>query len=144
MEFLKEFLSGELFDALQKELEGKNVSLINNFDEKYVLKEALDAEYSEKINKIMFDNALKSELEKCGAKSIKALSGLLETEKMSFEDGVLKGFSEQITQIKKENGFLFNDSTGGITGHSHKSGMTDWNSMSDDEYYKSVLRKDEF
>ena len=63
---------------------------------------------------------------------------------MSFEDGVLKGFSEQITQIKKENGFLFNDTTGGITGQSHKSGMTDWASMSDDEYYQSVLRKDEF
>ena len=144
MEFLKEFLSGELFDALSKELEGKNVSLINNFGGEYALKADLDAEHREKINKIMFDNALKSELEKCGAKSIKALSGLLEPEKMSFEDGVLKGFSEQITEIKKENGFLFNDAQRGITGHSHKSGMTDFNSMSDDEYYQSVLRKDEF
>lgn len=143
MEFLKDFLSGELFDALSKELEGKNVSLINNFGGEYALKAELDAEYGEKINKIMFDNALKSELEKCGAKSIKALSGLLVPEKMSFENGVLKGFSEQITQIKKENGFLFNDAIGGITGQSHKSGMTDWNSMSDEEYYQSVLRKDE-
>lgn len=92
MEFLKDFLSGELFDALSKELEGKNVSLINNFGGEYALKAELDAEYGEKINKIMFDNALKSELEKCGAKSIKALSGLLEPEKMSFENGVLKGF----------------------------------------------------
>lgn len=143
MEFLKEFLSGDLFDALTKELEGKNVSLINNFGGEYALKSELLAENEKKISEIMFDNALKSELQKCGAKSIKALKGFLEPDKMSFENGVLKGFNEQITQIKKENGFLFNDSLQ-MTGHSHKSGMTDFSSMSDDEYYQSVLRKDEF
>ena len=61
---------------------------------------------------------------------------------MSLEGGVLKGFSEQISQIKKDNGFLFNDF--GTTGQSHRGGLTDFNSMSDDEYYQSVLRKDEF
>jgi len=142
MEFLKEFLSSELFAAVSKELEGKNVSLINNFGGEYALRSELEAEHKEKLNKVLFDNALKSELEKCGAKSIKALEGFLEPDKMSFEDGVLKGFSEQISQIKKDNGFLFNDS--GVTGQSHRGGMTDFNSMSDDEYYRSVLRKDEF
>ena len=142
MEFLKEFLSKELFESLAKELEGKNVSLINNFGGEYGLKSELEAEHNEKLNKILFDNALKSELEKCGAKSIKALEGFLEPDKMSFEDGVLKGFSEQISQIKKENGFLFEGF--GATGQSHRGGMTDFNSMSDDEYYQSVLRKDEF
>ncbi|MBQ2897872.1 MAG: phage scaffolding protein [Clostridia bacterium] len=143
MDFLKEFLSSDLFDAVAKELEGKNVSLINNFGGEYALKSELLAENEQKISKIMFDNALKSELEKCGAKSIKALEGFLEPDKMSLEGGVLKGFEEQITKIKKENGFLFNDALA-ITGHSHKSGMTDFNSMSDDEYYQSVFRKDEF
>ncbi len=142
MDFLKEFLSAELFDSVKKELEGKNVSLINNFSGEYALKSELEEQSNKKINEIMFDNALSGALEKCGAKSIKALKGFLEPDKMSFEDGVLKGFNEQITKIKKENGFLFNDF--GITGHSHKSGMTDFNSMSDDEYYQSVLRKDEF
>jgi len=143
MEFLKQFLSEELFDRVFKELDGKNISLINNFGGEYALKADLEQKYNEKINKLMFDNALKREIEKSGAKSEKALMGFLELEKMSFEDGALKGFSEQITQIKKDNGFLFNDAEC-ITGHSHKGGMTDFNSMSDDEYYKSVLRKDEF
>ena len=142
MDFLKDFLSSELFDALQKELEGKNVSLINNFGGEYALKSDLEAEHNEKLNKILFDNALKSELEKCGAKNVKALQGFLEPEKMSFENGVLKGFSEQISQIKKENGFLFEGF--GVTGQSHRGGLTDFNSMSDDQYYQSVLRKDEF
>ena len=142
MDFLKEFLSEELFVALSKELEGKNVSLINNFGGEYALKSDLEAEHNEKLNKILFDNALKSELEKCGAKSIKALKGFLEPEKMSLENGVLKGFSEQISQIKKENGFLFEGF--GASGQSHRGGLTDYNSMSDDEYYQSVLRKDEF
>ena len=142
MDFLKEFLSEELFVALSKELEGKNVSLINNFGGEYALKSDLEAEHSEKMNKVLFDNALKNELEKCGAKSIKALQGFLEPEKMSFENGVLKGFSEQISQIKKDNGFLFEGF--GVTGQSHRGGLTDFNSMSDDEYYQSVLRKDEF
>ena len=142
MDFLKDFLSTELFDSVKKELEGKNVSLINNFSGEYALKSEMEAENSKKINEIMFENALSNALEKSGAKSIKALKGFLEPEKMSFEDGVLKGFEEQITQIKKDNGFLFEDF--GATGHSHKSGMTDFSSMSDDEYYQSVLRKDEF
>ena len=142
MDFLKEFLSEALFESVKKELEGKNVSLINNFGGEYALKSDLEAEHNEKLNKILFDNALKSELEKCGAKSIKALEGFLEPDKMSLEGGVLKGFSEQIAQIKKDNGFLFNDF--GTTGHSHKGGLTDFNSMSDDEYYQNVLRKDEF
>ena len=142
MDFLKDFLSEELFGALQKELQGKNVSLINNFSGEYALKSDLEAEHNEKINKILFDNALKSELEKCGAKSVKAIQGFLEPEKMSFENGVLKGFSEQISQIKKDNGFLFEGF--GTTGQSHSGGLTDFNSMSDDEYYQSVLRKDEF
>ena len=142
MDFLKDFLSEELFASLSKELEGKNVSLINNFGGEYALKSQLEAEHNEKINKILFDNALKSELEKCGAKSIKAISGFLNPEEMVLEDGVLKGFSEQITKIKKENGFLFNDF--GVTGHSHRGGLTDFNSMSDDEYYQSVFRKDEY
>ena len=142
MDFLKEFLSEALFESVKKELEGKNVSLINNFGGEYALKSDLEAEHNEKLNKILFDNALKSELEKCGAKSIKALEGFLELDKMSLEGGVLKGFSEQISQIKKDNGFLFNDF--GTTGQSHRGGLTDFNSMSDDEYYQSVLRKDEF
>ncbi len=142
MDFLKEFLSEELFAALSKELEGKNVSLINNFGGEYALKSDLEAEHNQKLNKILFDNALKSELEKCGAKSIKALEGFLEPDKMCLEDGVLKGFSEQISQIKKENGFLFEGF--GATGQNHRGGMTDFNSMSDEEYYRSVLRKDEF
>ena len=142
MDFLKEFLSEELFGALTKELEGKNVNLINNFGGEYALKSDLEAEHNEKLNKILFDNALKSELEKCGAKSIKALKGFLEPEKMSLENGVLKGFSEQISQIKKENGFLFEGF--GVSGQSHRGGLCDFNSMSDEEYYQSVLRKDEF
>lgn len=142
MEFLKEFLSEALFESVSKELKGKNVSLINNFGGEYALRSDLEAEHNEKLNKVLFDNALKSELEKCGAKSIKALKGFLEPDKMSLENGVLKGFSEQISQIKKDNGFLFNDF--GVTGQSHRGGLTDYNSMSDDEYYQSVLRKDEF
>ena len=142
MDFLKEFLSEALFESVKKELEGKNVSLINNFGGEYALKSEFEAEHNEKLNKILFDNALKSELEKCGAKSVTALQGFLEPEKMSFENGVLKGFSEQISKMKKENGFLFEGF--GVTGQSHRGGLTDFNSMSDDEYYQSVLRKDEF
>ena len=66
MEFLKEFLSAELFDAVSKELAGKNVSLINNFGGEYALKADIDAEYNDKINKLMFDTKSRKlvELEK--------------------------------------------------------------------------------
>lgn len=69
--------------------------------------ENIKKEYEDKINDLKFSSALDLEIQKSGAKSAKALKALLDMEKIGFEDGSLTGFDEQLEEVKKENGYLF-------------------------------------
>lgn len=59
-----------------------------------------------------FNGALEAALVKSGAKNTKALRGLLDMDKLAYQDGTLSGFEEQIEQIKQDNDFLFAEPKG--------------------------------
>lgn len=63
------------------------------------------------VEKIKFEAAVNAELDKSGAKNVKALTGLLDMEQVKYENGTLSGLTEQIDQIKKDNAYLFEDTT---------------------------------
>lgn len=69
--------------------------------------EQAQKEADEKINKLQFDYALDGALSGAKAKNIKAVKGLLDMEKIKFENNNLIGFDEQLKQIKSENDYLF-------------------------------------
>lgn len=61
------------------------------------------------LEKERFSGALEKELTAARARNVKALSALLDMEAIGYEDGKITGLEAQIEQIKKENGFLFDD-----------------------------------
>ena len=58
---------------------------------------------NKKLSKVQFDSALDVALAGSGAKNAKALRALLDMEKITFADGKLSGFDEQLDSIKAEN-----------------------------------------
>lgn len=82
------------------------------------------------VEKIKFETAVNAELSGCGAKNVKALTGLLDMEKVTMKDGVLTGLSEQIEAIKQDNAYLFADEpakpgfSAGVTGTGGTPGIT--------------------
>ncbi|HAL63867.1 MAG: phage scaffolding protein [Firmicutes bacterium] len=77
--------------------------------------ETLEKEAYEKGKKETEELYKKSELErlindgiaKSGAKNVKAVKALLELEKIGLSDGKMSGLSEQIEELKKSCGYLF-------------------------------------
>lgn len=94
----------------------------------------------ETIDNLKFDSALDSCISQSGAKSIKALKGVLDMEKISFENGAIKGFDEQLENLKKEYDYLFKD-VQSSTGMSHGSTSPEANKLSDAEYYAQYYNK---
>ena len=52
-----------------------------------------------------------SGIKESGAKNQKAVAALLEMDKISYENGELKGFYEQLEQIKKDCDYMFEEDT---------------------------------
>ena len=76
-----------------------------------------------KIEKMNFDFKLSSELSRTGVKNVKAITGFLDFEKLSLENGRVAGLEEQIKVIKEENPYLFgNEPTS--TGMAQGSGIS--------------------
>ena len=123
IKFLKELLKNngitvekEIFDAIKSAIA-----------EKYVSKEDYES--------MLIDGHLKNALIKSGARSEKALLGFIDKNLLKLENGELKGFENQITEIKKEHSYLFNEMQS--TGFNHQSGMSiDYDALSDEEYYQ--------
>lgn len=57
------------------------------------------------------ESALEKALSGAGAKNTKILKGLLDMDKISFENDELSGLDEQIEQIRKDNDYLFESQT---------------------------------
>jgi len=127
MEFLREVL-GEKFGEFTRALSDYNesnpdrqVKLANLADGGYVDKDkyaALKAKYEKEKESFLKDTlnikkeyALELALKEEKPRNTKALKALLDFDLITYEDGVLNGFSEQIEKIKKENAFLFEEST---------------------------------
>lgn len=64
----------------------------------------------QKIDAIRFDSALDSALLSARAKSTKAVRALLDTDRLSMNDGHIDGLSEQLDALRAENAFLFEGS----------------------------------
>ena len=115
-------------------------------EKSFVLKTDFDAAESrynllkEAYDKTELNHAVKVALIKSGAKSEKALEGFIDRSKITFENGVLSGFEEQLEEIKKENSYLF-ESALKDTGAMH-SGISsaDPDKMTDEEYYAHILK----
>lgn len=67
-------------------------------------------EAAKEVTKLKLDTALEGALTKAGARNTKALRGLLDMDKIKFENDTLTGLDEQIEDIKKENDYLFESS----------------------------------
>lgn len=90
----------------------------------------------DEYNGMLLEGHLKTALAKSGAKSEKAIWGFIDKDSLKLENGELKGFDSQLAEIKKEHGYLFED-VQTSTGFNHLSGMSiDYDSLSDEEYYK--------
>ena len=84
-------------------------------------KEQLEKDF----NSFKFNSALELKLLASGAKNPKALKGLIDESKLTFEDGVLNGFDEQLEVIKTENDYLFGTGVaGGLKHDSDPKGLT--------------------
>lgn len=70
------------------------------------------AEGAAELEKFKFDSALDAELAKSGAKNAKVLKALLKMDGIKLEDGKFTGLSEQLEQIKADNGYLFESGEG--------------------------------
>lgn len=68
------------------------------------------AEGTAELEKYKFDNALDAELTKSGAKNAKVLRSLLKLDDIKLDGETFTGLSEQLEQIKTDNGYLFENS----------------------------------
>jgi len=74
--------------------------------------EQAEGEAAAKLSALKFDHALEGALAGAKAKSLKAVSALLDRSALSLgEDGSIVGLSDQLAKIKTENDFLFEDGT---------------------------------
>lgn len=69
-----------------------------------------EAKYHDDLTAAKKDSAIKLAIASSKAKSEKALMAFIDTDIVKVnEDGTVTGLKEQLENIKKENGFLFND-----------------------------------
>lgn len=119
-DFLKKILGevydGEVQEKIDEEL-GKLISPseepeeINREEELLKEIEQLKSTHSNEILKIKIDGKVDALLEKYGAKNYKAVSSLLDYDKISVDEtGDVQGVSEQLDVLKQSDGFLFADS----------------------------------
>lgn len=106
------------------ELETKNKNLKESSE-----KELLSTKMNFAIDKSLINSK---------AKNLKAIKGLLDMDKITYENGELKGLDDQLKSIKDSDGYLFDiqDSNQTVNlGGDHKSIDTpDLSAMSYDEY----------
>jgi DNA anti-recombination protein RmuC len=63
----------------------------------------------EEMERAKLQATLELALIRSGARNVRAVEALLDTEKIRLEEGELIGLSEQLSEIRAENGFLFHD-----------------------------------
>ena len=125
MEFLKSVL-GERFDEFSKIIKTHNennpenvIKLANLSEGGYVDKDkyaALKTKFEKETGRLLEEAegikktfAIELAVKEEKPKNAKALKALLDIDAITYEDGVLGGFSEQMEAIRKENGFLFEE-----------------------------------
>lgn len=77
--------------------------------------------HQSEINEIKYNVALEKELTAAGAKDIKLVKTVLDTDKIKFEDGKIEGLSEQLESVKESYDYLFNQEDTGVPKFTGKS-----------------------
>ncbi len=107
MEFLRNAL-GDDFDLVKEKIDAYNLENPDNIIDPVNL---TDGEYvpRSEVLRLRTDNAVEMQLLRCGAKNVGLVKKLIDFEKISLSGSSLSGFDEQVTELKKENPYLFSD-----------------------------------
>ena len=105
---LKEEEAEAILKLFNERLEKEKESIEAGFDIDKIKEEAV-LEAEAKMAEREKENAISDTLDKANSKNKKALSALIDFDKVSFEDGKLMGLLEQIETLKQECDYLFND-----------------------------------
>lgn len=93
--------------------EGKQSIDTTELDELKSSKERLEKEF----NSYRFNSALELKLATSGARNAKALKGLIDESKLTYDEEGLHGFDEQLEAIKADNDYLFEAPAAGGMRH---------------------------
>lgn len=94
-------------ESLKKQSEG-NDNLKNQLADLQKAVKTKDQELTNTLNETKRNYEIQIALEKSGARNTKAVSVLLDDEKITFDDkGQLVGLEDQLKKIQEENDFLF-------------------------------------
>ena len=133
---------GESVNSLKSENEGlkceieKNTETLTRLHEVETQKAELE-ENLEKLTKELSDSKINGVLSlsllSAGAKNLKAVSALIDKNKITFEDGEVRGLAEQIEVVKSECEYLFHED-------SKSSGMRHTSSQKLNDGFTSFAR----
>ncbi len=84
-----------------------NEELTKRLEELTALNDKMKTDYENKLKDLEFKHAYESKKALINVKDPKLLDSLIDKEKLSFKDGVLLGFDEQIEPLKKSHDYLF-------------------------------------
>lgn len=93
-------------EELQKN-SGKNETLAQQIKDLQEENEANALKYQESLVAVQRDSALNNLLSESKVKNAKAVSALLDPDKIIFKDGELSGVKEQIEALKQSDAYLF-------------------------------------
>lgn len=111
-----------------EKLEADHKALQSKYDELTKTHETLKGDH-DKLNARVEGERLDRHLEKLGVRNTKAIRGLLDLEKVKYENDKYSGLDDQITALRKSDAYLFKDSNptpppaaGGNPGSGNGSG----------------------
>ena len=106
----------KLAEAIENTISTEDFEAIKNekLELEQKITEMTQAHQSE-INEIKFNVALEKELTKAGAKDIKLVKTVIDTEKIKFEDGKIEGLTEQLELAKESYDYLFSKESKGLS-----------------------------
>jgi hypothetical protein len=93
---------------LEKKAQG-NADLQQTIQELRAENEKKDTEYQSKIAEQAKRHAIESAIKDAQGKNIKAISALLDIEKITVDDKGITGLSDQLKQIKESDAYLFGE-----------------------------------
>jgi predicted phage tail protein len=98
-------------NAQIEQFKGMNVDQIKAAADEWKTKfETAQTEAANQLAQVKFDHALESALNGAKAKNVKAVQALLSRDNLKLtDDGKILGLDEQLTKIKTDNDYLFED-----------------------------------
>lgn len=95
----------------------------------------IEETHSEKIKKIEFEHKFTEKIKESGARDIKLLKAVLDMESIEFDGNEIKGFDEQLENVKKDYEYLFEvPEIPKKPGFSRKFNLGETGSMTKDEF----------